>query len=206
MMTAFTIITGIATLVGFFLQIRGMPPQYRKYFAPATFFTLGLTVGTLVASIAGTTINLPYSLTPKNLLGFMLFGGSALLVFMCFVATGFTTDKERRSELSRIGSAVSGFLIFILLFFTTTFFQDSSSSLTYDEQIQCAIYAIDHQNFERGLYLLRGSQSLLKPNDPRISNLNTLIDQTIQKQSAIPTTASKTLQSPNTTPNTTQSP
>lgn len=205
-MTAFTIITGIATLVGFFLQIRGMLPQYRKYFAPATFFTLGLSVGTLIASIAGATINLPHSLTPKNILGFMLFGGSALLVFMCFVASGFTTDKERRSELSKIGSAVSGFLIFILLFFTTIFFPDSSSSLTYDEQIQCAIYAIDHQNYERGLYLLRGAKSFLKPNDPRITNLNTLIDETIKKQAAIPTTASQTSKSTNTTPNTTQSP
>lgn len=205
-MTAFTIITGLATLVGFFLQIRGMFPQYRKYYSAATFFTLGLTIGTAIAAFSGTTIQLPQSITPKNLMGFLLFGGSAILVFICFVASAFTTDKDRRSELSKIASAVSGFLIFILLFFTSTFFQDSSSSLNYDEQIQLAVYAIDHQNFDRGIKLLNGAKSMLKPNDPRLDGINSLIDKAIAQQAAIPTISTQTSGSPSAPPQTKQSP
>jgi len=128
-MNVFTTITGIFTLLGFILQIRGIYPQYRRYYAPATLFTLGLTVGFGLNSITGTSVYLPDNITPRNIFGFALYGGTGLLIFMCFSASLFIQDKERRSELSTIGSAVSGFFIFLLIFFTSTFFPGPGSEI-----------------------------------------------------------------------------
>ena len=202
MMTTFTLITGAVTVIGFILQIRNTFPKYRPYYSAATFVLLGLTIGILLASISGTTIHLPQTLSPKNIIGFVLFGGSSLLIFMFFVAAAFIDDKERRTQLSQIGSTVSGFLVFLLVFFTNTFFQSTSPvervpEFTYDERIQCALTAVEHANYDRALTLLSDAEYTLPIGDIRLQNLTTLIDDIRTKQAAIPASASRSLVSPN---------
>src|SRR5689334_17905802 len=108
-MTTFTIITGIVTLIGFFIQVKDLFPRYRRYYSVATIFLFGLTIGAGIASLAHVTVNFPESLTTRNIVGLLLFSGSGLLIFSCFAASTIIQDEKRRNDVSKIGSAVSGF-------------------------------------------------------------------------------------------------
>jgi hypothetical protein len=157
-MLVFTIVTGVASLLGFILQIKDIFPKYRRYYTAATFILFGVTIGFGLNTLTGTTIQLPASLSPRNLIGILLFGGAGVLIFFCFTAAALIGNPERRSELSRIGSAVSGFLIFLLMFFINTFFPPTeppkSPVFTYDEHVECAINAAKLKNFDRSLVIL----------------------------------------------------
>lgn len=199
-MTAFTIITGLITVIGFILQIKGMWPQYRTYYSSATFVLFGLTVGFGLSSISGTSIHLPESLSSRNIIGILLFGGSGLLIFMCFTATAVLSDVERRSEVSKIGSAVSGFLLFLLLFFVNTFFPPSQSErepvFTYDEHVECALAAAKGRNFDRALVILDHATVSLDIGDPRREILDSLRIQIREQQANAATIQLKSSGSP----------
>jgi hypothetical protein len=191
-MAAFSIITGIVTLIGFLLQIRGCFPKYRRYYSFGTLFLFGLTAGFALASLTGVSIHLPDSISAKNIMGFSLFGGAGLLVFVCFCASALISDSQRRSEVSKIGSAVSGFLIFLLIFFNGSFFPASPDErpmyLTYDEQVECARTAASRQNFERSLLFIEDLLKILPKDDPRRTNLEKFAEQVRSRQAALPTT------------------
>jgi len=190
-MTAFTIITGIATLLGFILQIKGLFPQYRPYYTAATFILFGLTIGVGVTSITGMSIHLPASISSRNMLGILLFGGTGLLIFLCFAAAAMLGDPQRRTEVSRIGSAVSGFLLFLLLFFVNTFFpptqQEREQVFTYDEQVTCAVTAASHQNFDRALVILDHAVADLGLGDSRREIVDKLKSQIRSQQESAAT-------------------
>src|SRR5437016_3124051 len=111
-MTTFTIITGIVTLLGFFIQIKGFFPRYKKYYVAVTLIFLGFTIGLVTASLTHVSVQLKESLSARNILGFLLFGFSGLLICILFVASALTLEEKRRNDISKMGSAVSGFLIF----------------------------------------------------------------------------------------------
>ena len=202
-MTAFTIITGLATLIGFFLQIRGLFPEYRRYYIAATFFLFGLTVGVGTASVTGVSIQLPETISARSILGFALYAGTGLLIFVCFAATAVVADPARRSELSKIGSAVSGFLIFLLLFFTSWFFpSDSPNYLTYDEQIELVASAARKQSYDRALALIADGQKYLRKDDLRRANLDKLAAEIRAQQNALPTIGAPTPVTPSAAPKT----
>lgn len=175
-MTTFTIITGVITLLGFIFQIRGMFPEYRRYYTPVTIFMLGLTIGFGLSSITATNVYLPENATSRNMFGFALFGGTGLLIFLCFSASLFIEDKDRRSELSTIGSAVSGFFIFLLIFFSSSFFpKPSENYLTFDEQMELVNSALNKENYHRALLLLEDQKKHLDKTDSRIPALDKII-------------------------------
>src|SRR4051812_37804076 len=110
-MTAFAIITGVVTLVGFVIQVQGLFPKYRRYYTPITLVMFGVVVGTVVASLAGAKIEIAEPLTARNILGLVLFAGAGLLVFGCFAASVVIEDPVRRDHAATLASKVSGFLI-----------------------------------------------------------------------------------------------
>jgi len=188
-MNTFAIITGIATLLGFALQLRDLVPKYRKYYVPTTWSLLGLTAGLGIAAFTNVTFLLPSSLSTRNIVGLLLFGGSGLLVFVCFTASTMIADDKRRREICQIGSAVSGFLIFLLLFFSSFCFPEPSSSFTnnslalsYDEQIDCGLQHAKTGNFGRALEWFTEAKKSVRYGDPRYDAVDALIDQTKKRQ------------------------
>jgi hypothetical protein len=121
-MTYFTIITGAATLLSLFLQVSGLFPNYKRYVSHATLFFLGMTAGLLVNFGSSLNVSLPQVLTPKEVVGLILFGGTALLIFILIILSVIIEDSDRRSTATYAASAVSTFLIFLLLFFLNSFF------------------------------------------------------------------------------------
>ena len=185
-MNTFTIVTGIITLLGFVIQIRGMFPEYRRYYTPATIFMLGITIGFGLSSITATNVYLPDNITARNLFGFGLFGGTGLLIFLCFSASLFIKDKDRTSELSTIGSAVSGFFLFLLIFFSSSFFpKPSVNYLTFDEQMELVNSSIKKENYHRALILIEDQKKQLDKTDSRIPALDKIISKLHSSQVSI---------------------
>lgn len=122
MVTIFTIICGIATLISLWLQISGLLPQYRTYFSHAAAGFLGLTIGLSVNIGSQLNLRLPESLTPKQLVGVILFGGSGLLSAALILLSVLLRNEKQRKAASHAASAVSTFLIFALMFFLHSFF------------------------------------------------------------------------------------
>jgi hypothetical protein len=196
-MTAFTIITGVATLIGFFIQIKGLLPNYRQYFAAATYLLFGVTLGFGAASLSQIEVTLKEALTARNFLGIFLFGGSGVLVFICFVASTFIKEQKRRSEISRLGSAVSGFLVFLVIFFSSFCFPATSDesgkdiAFTYDEKIVIGIEAAKRHNFDRALAVFGSILSSLPGYDERSEGLKSLIKKTSEDQKVFFTNSMK---------------
>lgn len=92
----FTVIIGIATLLSLLLQVGGPFPHYKRYISHATFLFLGLTIGLLVNIALSINVSLPEKLTSKELLGFVLFGGTGFLVFILAVASVVVEDPDKR--------------------------------------------------------------------------------------------------------------
>ncbi len=118
----------------------------------------------------------------------MLFGGTGLLVFVCFTACTRIRDEKWRQEVSKIGSAVSGFII-LLLFFFLSFFPDgptiaaNNTMLTsYDEQVDFGLSHAKKGNFGRALEWFAEAKKAIRTGDPRHSSLDSLISQTKEKQ------------------------
>ncbi len=176
MMNTFTIITGLITFIGICSSNSRNVSEYRRYYTSATFFMLGLTVGFGLSSVTGTAIHLPDTITAKNLFGFALFGGTGLLIFLCFSASLFIPEKERRSELSKIGSAVSGFFLFILIFFPLHFFPGPPKKfLTFGEQMTLIQRSLDRSDYDRALLLLKDKKKYLDKSDTRVPKLDEMI-------------------------------
>jgi hypothetical protein len=187
-MTTFTIITGIATLLAFALQLRDVLPEYRRYYALITWSLLGLTAGLAIASFTNVTVLLPSTLSTRNIVGLLLFGGTGILVFLCFAASTLIADDKRRREVCQVGSAVSGFLIFLLLFFSSFCFPEVSSppsdalTMTYDERVDCAVTHARKGNYGRALEWLSEARKPVRYGDPRYESLEKLIQQIKAKQ------------------------
>lgn len=188
-MNTFAIVTGIATLLGFALQLRDLVPKYRKYYVPVTWLLLGLTAGLGFGAFANVTVLLPSTLSTRNVVGLLLFGGSGLLVFVCFTASTMIADEKRRREICQIGSAVSGFLIFLLLFFSSFCFPEPATSstnnslaLSYDEQIECGLKHTQKGNFGRALEWFLEAKKSVRYGDPRYDSVDSLIAETKKRQ------------------------
>lgn len=193
-MTAFTIITGMVTLLGFFLQVKDYFPQYRRYYSSITLILLGITIGLSARTVSQITIQLAHPLTLTNIVGLILCGGSGLIISVSFIASVMLTDKERRMEASKIGSSVSGFLVFLLLFFYSFFFtnsfeKDETLALTYDEKVECALNALGRKNYDRSLALLSDASASLSAIDHRKEGIMQLIQKVQQEQARIPSGA-----------------
>ena len=57
-MVIFTIITGVATLISLFLQVRGYFPQYQRFFSWVWIFLFGLTCGLLFNVLSAVSVTI----------------------------------------------------------------------------------------------------------------------------------------------------
>ncbi len=186
-MAIFSIIVGVITLIGVFLQIQGMFPEYKRYYVPATIFFAGLTVGFILNSLSGTSIHFPDTISLKNILGFVLFGSTGLLILMSFTVAIFAKNNKQRTEISNIGCLVSVLLIVLLFLFSSTFFPKLEKNyLTFDESMELISIAIENKNYARALQFLEDQKQYLDIADPRVKTLEKLSSDIQSFQITIP--------------------
>ena len=121
-MTAFTIVTGLITIIAFILQLAGAAPKYKKYLSHSVALFFGLTAGLLLNFSSQLHVTLPKEWFPRQVMGLLLYSATGILIFLLTIMGVLLEDPERRKSANHSTPAVSGFLIFALLFYWSAFF------------------------------------------------------------------------------------
>lgn len=135
-MKAFALIVGIATLVSLVLQLSGFfeePPQALWY---TTFFLGGVTVGLFINVVSSVNFSLPVDLKAKQFVGAMLYVGAGALVFILFLLGVLLENETQRQAATKLGSAVSGFLVLSLWMFFNDFFGGTATAETAEDEVE----------------------------------------------------------------------
>ena len=168
----FTYISGIATILGLFIQIKDVFPQHREKRKDVIFIILGLFIGTLIGSLQ--RINVTFSVPMSGL--YLLVGAIIIVVFMVLISAVFTDDNEKRMQLFGVSGAGAG-LLFIILFGHSLLQASAVTSrsvdkITNDELLLLADTNKEKGNFERSIYFLEEIKEDLNSADPRYEILD----------------------------------
>ena len=162
----FTYITGIATLLGLFIQLKDAFPQHRETRKNLIFLTFGVFLGTLAGSLQKINITLA---TPINGI-YLLTGAIIAVVFIILISAVFTNDNEKRMQLFRVSGAGT-VLLFIILFghflLSPAVTSRSFDKISNDELLTLSEINEEKGNFERSIYCLEQVKNDLSSNDPR---------------------------------------
>ena len=126
-MRVFTAIVGVATLISLGLQLSGFFEETPQILWYSTTFLGGVTLGLTLTVVFSARISHSVEFKARQLLGFLLYSVSGLLVFILFLLGALLEDQAQRADAQKLGSAVSGFLIFLLFFFLNSFFGEPSA-------------------------------------------------------------------------------
>jgi len=160
----FAYITGIATLLGLFLQFKDVFPQHRETRKNVIFIILGVFIGTLIGIFQSINITLAVPLSGVHL----LVGGFIIVLFFVLIAAAFTSDNQKRSHLLGTSFGI-GSLLFIILFgyFLSQSPNLASQKITNDELLLLSDSNREKRNFEKSIYFLEKVKENLSPGDPR---------------------------------------
>ena len=160
----FTYITGIATILGLFLQIKDVFPQHRETRKNVIFTILGVFIGTLIVSFQGINITLAVPLSGLGL----LVGAIIVVLFFVLMAAAFTSDNQKRDHLLGASFGI-GFLLCIILFgyFLSQSPHLASQKITNDELLLLSDSNREKGNFEKSIYFLEKVKENLSSGDPR---------------------------------------
>lgn len=174
--TYLTYITGIATLLGFALQIKDIFPRHRDARKGILYICFGTFIGSLLGAINSVDIHIPqnYGLVTNVLIGITVIAAFTIIV-MTFIAFN-TNDSRQRSDLfSGIGFGV--FIFFFLLVAIAFSNLTPAQSYSIGEKLAVAKYNFENKNYERAISLYRKSVANLNSNDPRKIKANEIIEQ-----------------------------
>ena len=177
-MDTFTWITGIASLIGFGIQLLDLFPQHKDARQSILLFSAGLFLGSLLNAVEPASIKIQIRLTGFVLLISVL---TAVWIGLLLIAA-FTNDPNKRSML--FGACGFGLIpyIFILLFgslFSGTVEPPKveMQRITSSELLFLSEKAIEHKDFERAIAHLETMQSRIPPHDERSDNIEKKIQE-----------------------------
>lgn len=153
-MEILALVSGIATLLGLFLQLRDVFPEHREVRRTTVVLLVGVFFGTLISSFFTLKSTFPASVSTLTV------AVCVFLLVICFlvIVACFSADRQKREELFAV-AGISGFAVLVLLFFNalgqrpvsdcrlTNFFRD-------DEVIRMAEREEEEGNFQRAITFL----------------------------------------------------
>jgi MFS family permease len=186
-MDAFTIVTGIAGLLGLLLQLRDAFPEHRETRKSIVMIVLGIFIGSLIASL----LNSKFSVVAIPLSPFaLLITGFGAVLSALSIAAILSSDRDKRGDLlAATGIGLFAFM-FVLLFgamLTSTGNQSTGTHrrLTVDEFIQLSAIQAGRNNYDRAIQLLEDAGSTMTSSDPRYSAIKKRIEDLKAKQLAM---------------------
>ena len=147
-MRLFTILVGMATLISLALQLSGPFEETPQILWYSTTFLGGVTLGLTLTVVFSPKFAYPVEFKARQFLGFLLYSTTGLLVFILFLLGALLEDQGQRADAQKLGSAVSGFLIFLLLFFLNSFFGEPSR---HEPSASDDVELLDEENEENAL-------------------------------------------------------
>jgi hypothetical protein len=185
----FTWITGIATLLGFLLQVRDVLPKYRETRKALLLVTLGIFIGTIIGSLQRVSIQFNMPITGFSLLiGFM----GILLAVLVLIGV-FTNDTRRREDVLPIAGVGTVVFIFVLFFgYLLTSIdiaphtETQRKAIAIDELLLLVDVNVEKRNIDRAIMLLEQTKGRLQETDPRYAVIESRIE-ALKKEQVSPT-------------------
>ncbi len=164
----FTLVTGIASLLGFALQMFDIFPRFAKVRQALFFFVLGIFVGSVVRAIEPAAIRVSFQLGGFAVL-IAVFG--AVIVLLLVIAATTSTPQKR---VEFLGASGIGFLAFIFVLMFGGILSGAAESpamekqrLTISELQQLSEGALKLKDFERAAMHLRTIEARVQ-GDPEL--------------------------------------
>jgi hypothetical protein len=163
-MDFFTLITGVAGLLGLLLQLKDAFPEHREVRKSIVLVVLGIFVGSVIASLLNSQFALAIPLTPFQIL-VAAFGG---VLSLLTIAAAFSPDPHKRSELwGATGAGLFAFLLVLLFGGTFNLREDKPIQLTMDESIEISVLHVRRGNYDRAIHFLDLAKTSISRKDPR---------------------------------------
>ena len=167
-MQAFAIITGIVTLLAFFIQLRDLFPAHRETRKNLLIFMFGIFVGSIVSVAQGITVRLD---VPNNPVLLMLYACIVILILL-LVAAAMTwlmsADKSSKSDAGTFLMFGAGALM--LMFAGAgagSVAPSNEKKVGLEEYLTLGNNYEKNQKYEKSLYFLGKARSLLGMEDSR---------------------------------------
>jgi heme A synthase len=178
----FTYITGIATLLGLFIQLKDVFPQHREARKNTILIILGLFIGTIIGSLQRISLNFTVPVRGLHL----LVGAIIVVVFIILISAVFTNDNKKRGQLFGVSAFGTVFLFVILfgyfLLQSPALTSRSFDNITNDEMLILSDIHENKANFERSIYLLKKVIANMEKNDSRYKLLEDKVSDLKKKQ------------------------
>ncbi len=168
-MDIFTLITGVASLIGFFIQVFDLFPKFGKLRQPLFFLFLGFFLGSLIRTFDSSSIKFAIEIT--FLTGMIAF--VTLITLSLLVGAAFTNDWKRRGELHATAGLSFGLLLILLFAKAISSAPDSGWNRVQLEKAQLSVQelnylverAAEEKNYERAVMHLEEIKSRFDAND-----------------------------------------
>jgi hypothetical protein len=177
----FTYITGIASLVGLFLQFKDSFAEHRETRKVIVVGSIGVFLGTLISSLRETKIEFSTAITPLIVLLIIC----ALILFVVSLVAVFTKDHNIRMVLGPFPTL--GFpVLFAILGISNMSTPDNPErelqKVTIEELIALSTLNESHANYDRAIRYLKDAARRLDNADKRKGLINSKIQDVEAKQ------------------------
>lgn len=174
----FTYLTGVATLLGFILQLRDAFPKHREARKGVLYVCFGAFLGSVLGAVNSIdlVISEDYGLVSLVLIAVLVVIAFSLII-MTFVAFN-TVEPGHRADLFN-GIGVGVFVFFLVLVAVALSRAGSPGVELYSvsEQMAMAKYNLENKNYDRAISLYRSSIRSLPSDDPRRDKVAKIIEQ-----------------------------
>lgn len=184
-MDYFTLITGLASLFAFIVQMFDFFPKLAEARRTAALLLAGVCVGSLIRAFDASSIKFTVQVT-----GFMLLLVAIGVVIVCALVVAWrSVDRLRRREAFQVAGVSAGLFMFVLVFvgmFATlpNFNQNEfeKQALSVPELVSLAEQAEARGDIDRAIMHLQTLQTRLGPTDERSARLGERIAELKKKE------------------------
>lgn len=175
-------VTGAASIIGLFLQIRDVFPQHREVRMRWLVFALGTFVGSAIGSIQGFQVTLDLPDNPVALAALVLLFGA--MTFLAYCGIGWLLSSNPATRIRFLSMLGPTFLISLLLLGINALGQIPSDarSITFDEKMELAARAEARKDHDRAVSWIERAQQTVVPDDPRQKLLLQKLDRIYEAQ------------------------
>jgi hypothetical protein len=175
----FAVITGIATLTGFAIQLFGLFPDWKRLRTEIVFLSLGLFIGSLASSLSSSTIQLSVPITPMQI----LIGGVAIVTAVLVLSARFQVKEPHRQETYAVSlGGVVVLLVLLSAYGLANYGPEREPTMSLDEYLLVANAASSRGNYDRAIELLERAQRSMEQSDERKKRLADRLVELRQRQ------------------------
>ena len=166
----FTIVTGLASLLGFVIQLADLFPRHQDLRTITVTLVCGVFLGSLFSAFDASNISFSFTITP-----YVLLVGSIVMALLIVLLTAvFSYDRSKRGEMYGVLSFGALFLFFMLIAGSIPSIdhegdriRNEKSGLSISELLKLSDISLDSGNYDRALMHLETVKRRLEETDSR---------------------------------------